>query len=136
MNRIGVVKSCKGNILKVCFDRPEGCAGCKGCEKGFMSPTELLTVFGKAEPGDLVSVRIPENKTLSAALLAYGLPLLLLLAGLFIASGAGLADGLILLCALAGMVIGYGISKLIEKQLRGHGDWCPTVEKIINKGMK
>jgi len=134
--RIGTVKTKKGEVLKVCFERPEGCAGCKGCEQGLMSKNELLTVFGKADVGDTVRVRIPENKTLRAALMAYGLPLVLLLAGLFIASNAGLSDGLTLLCSVAGLVLGYGISKLIEAKLRTVGDWCPVVEAVLVKGEK
>ncbi len=33
MIRTGFVKDKKGDQLRVCFDRPEACEGCKGCAK-------------------------------------------------------------------------------------------------------
>ena len=63
MERTGFVKEKKGDTLSVCFERPEACEGCRGCSKGLLPKKELLTVFGKAEIGDEVVVRMPEAKT-------------------------------------------------------------------------
>ena len=46
MVRTGIVKSKKGDMLRVCFETPEHCAGCRGCSRGFLPKHELLTVFG------------------------------------------------------------------------------------------
>ena len=51
MVRTGIVKSKKGDMLRVCFETPEHCAGCRGCSRGFLPKHELLTVFGQAEVG-------------------------------------------------------------------------------------
>ena len=53
MVRTGFVKEKKGEELRVCFERPDACEGCKGCSKGFLPRQELLTVFGRAEVGDV-----------------------------------------------------------------------------------
>ncbi|MBQ4552595.1 MAG: SoxR reducing system RseC family protein, partial [Clostridia bacterium] len=73
MIRTGFVKDKKGERLSVCFERPSSCEGCKGCAKGLMSKSELLTVFGEAEVGDIVDVEMPEGRVFQASLLAYGL---------------------------------------------------------------
>ena len=46
MVRTGIVKLKKGDMLRVCFETPEHCAGCRGCSRGFLPKHELLTVFG------------------------------------------------------------------------------------------
>ena len=82
MVRTGFVKEKKGDQLRVCFERPEACEGCKGCAKGLLPKSELLTVTGQAEIGDIVDVQMPEAQMLKATMLAYAMPLALLFVGL------------------------------------------------------
>ena len=119
MVRTGIVKLKKGDMLRVCFETPEHCAGCRGCSRGFLPKHELLTVFGQAEVG--------ESQAFKATLLAYALPLCTLLLGLLAGSALGLSDALTLLTALAGLAIGYLAAKLAEKSLRRSPKWRPTV---------
>ena len=133
MIRTGFVKEKKGEQLRVCFERPASCEGCKGCAKGLMSKSELLTVFGEAEVGDVVDVQMPENRILQASLLAYALPLLLLLAGLSAGYVMGLADIVSLLLALGGLFVGYMIVRMVENRLRTVKKWRPTVIAVYEK---
>ena len=130
MVRTGFVKEKRNGQLRVCFQRPEACEGCKGCAKGLLPRQELLTVFGQAEVGDVVDVQMPEARTLRATLLAYALPLALLLAGLCIASACGLSDGLTLLCALIGLALGVLAARGIDLRLRTDPKWRPTVVRV------
>lgn len=130
MVRTGFVKEKRNGQLRVCFQRPEACEGCKGCAKGLLPRQELLTVFGQAEVGDVVDVQMPEARTLKATLLAYALPLLLLLAGLGTASACGLSDGLTLLCALIGLALGVLVARGIDLRLRADPKWRPTVVRV------
>ncbi|MBQ9343339.1 MAG: SoxR reducing system RseC family protein [Clostridia bacterium] len=136
MERTGFVKEKKGDTLSVCFERPEACEGCRGCSKGLLPKKELLTVFGKAEIGDEVVVRMPEAKTLKASLLAYGAPLCGAVAGLLIASAAGAGDGITLVAAIAGMAVGYGAVRLFDVRLRKNDDWRPTVVAVVSQKEK
>ena len=43
MVRTGIVKSKKGDMLRVCFETPEHCAGCRGCS---LAGTRHNLVFG------------------------------------------------------------------------------------------
>lgn len=127
MIRTGFVKAKKGERLSVCFERPSSCEGCKGCSKGLMSKSELLTVFGEAEIGDIVDVQMPEGHVFQASLLAYALPLCVMIAGLALGSVMGLGDTVAFLIALAGLALGYGLTRVFEKYLSGNKNWRPSI---------
>lgn len=127
MIRTGFVKTKNGNKLSVCFERPSSCEGCKGCSKGLMSKDELLTVFGEADVGDLVDVQMPEGRIFQASLLAYALPLSMLIAGLAVGSLMGMSDTITFLMALAGLALGYVLARLAEGMLRKKKNWRPTI---------
>ena len=127
MTRTGFVKAKKGDRLSVCFERPSSCQGCKGCAKGMMGKSELLTVFGDAEVGDIVDVRMPDNQIFKASLLAYALPLAMLIAGLLIGDAMKLGDAVSLLFAVAGLALGYVLAHTAEKYLRKLPKWRPTI---------
>ena len=111
----------------MCFERPEACEGCRGCAKGILPKKELLTVFGQAEVGDQVDVRMSEAQTLKASLMAYAVPLCALLLGL--AAGALLkaSDLVTLLLALLGLGAGYLAVRAWERRLRANTQWRPEV---------
>ena len=134
MIRTGFVKEKKGDRLRVCFERPDACEGCKGCSKGFLPRQELLTVFGQADVGDIVDVQMPEARTLKASVLAYALPLALLLAGLLAGSALRLSDGLTLLFALAGLALGALAARGIDLRLRAKPQWRPSVINVYPAG--
>ena len=130
MVRTGFVKEKKGDTLRVCFERPEACEGCKGCAKGLLPKQELLSVYGQAEVGDIVDVRMPEAQTLKASMLVYAVPLVLLLAGLAGGYALHLSDGLTLLLALAGLALGYAAVKTVDRRLRAQDRWRPAVVNV------
>ena len=127
MIRTGFVKAKKGECLSVCFERPASCEGCKGCAKGLMKKSELLTVFGEAEVGDFVDVQMPEGHAFQAALLAYAVPLLFLIAGLVVGDALGMMEIWSLLLAVAGLLLGFVLVRLADKYLRTLKKWRPAV---------
>ena len=129
--RRGFVKEKKGSLLRVCFERPEACEGCKGCAKGLVPQRELLTVFGQAEVGDQVDVRMPEARTLKATLMAYAVPLLAMLAGLAVGFMLNCGDLVSLLLALGGLVAGYLAVRAFEMRLRRDPLGRPTVIGVV-----
>ena len=127
MIRTGFVKEKKGETLNVCFERPSSCEGCKGCAKGLMRKSELLTVYGDANVGDTVDVKMPENRVFQASLLAYALPLCGLIAFLMIGSLIGLSDTVSFFLALLGLAVGFGIGRVVEKILSKNKNWRPEI---------
>lgn len=133
MVRTGFVKAKKGDRLQVCFERPEHCAGCRGCSRGLLPKRELLTVWGQAEVGDTVEVQMREAQAFKATMLAYALPLCLLLLGLLAGYWLGLSDVLMLLTALLGLAIGYLAVKTIENHLQRSERWRPAVVVSVHR---
>jgi sigma-E factor negative regulatory protein RseC len=84
----GIVMESKDGIAVISIHDPDKCEECSAriyCKPG-NSKDRSLTVrdpFG-VHPGDKVRVVIKGGKILSASLLLYGFPLILLLAGIFI----------------------------------------------------
>lgn len=130
MIRTGFVKEKKGERLSVCFERPSSCEGCKGCAKGLMSKSELLTVFGEAEIGDIVDVQMPEGRVFQASLLAYALPLCVMIAGLALGTALGMSDTVSFLMALIGLALGYVLTRVFEKYLSGKKNWRPSIVAV------
>ena len=100
---------------------PGGCGGAAGDGLGLRcTEFRALNTLG-AQPGDWVSVAVPNQGPRVAALLAYGLPVLGLLAGAFLADLAGLGDGGAALAAVSGAVAAYVLGRALARlpALRG-----------------
>lgn len=132
MIRTGFVKEKKGDQLRVCFDRPEACEGCKGCAKGLLPKKELLTITGQAEVGDMVDVEMPEAQMLKASMLAYAMPLALFLIGLGVGSAARLSDGVTALIALVCLGLGYAAARVIDKKLGRRPRWKTAIVNVYS----
>ena len=81
MERTGEVIKVESGVLTVRFGRPEACERCGAC--GGEKHQTVIQISGDAKVGDLATVRVPEGHVAKASVLAYLLPLLGLLAGLF-----------------------------------------------------
>ena len=136
MIRTGFVKEKKGDQLRVCFDRPEACEGCKGCAKGLLPKKELLTITGQAEVGDMVDVEMPEAQMLKASMLAYAMPLALFLIGLGVGSAARLSDGVTALIALVCLGLGYLAARVIDKKLGRQPRWKTAIVNVYPMNKK
>ncbi|MDI3513799.1 MAG: sigma-E factor negative regulatory protein RseC [Rhodocyclaceae bacterium] len=109
--------------------------GCGRCdEPGGCRSVQLAHAFGGAEkvfalplsfpvkPGDQVVISIPDGAPLSAALAAYGLATVLLLAGAAVGSLLG-SDGRADLYGLVGGVVGLALAWSINKALPRSRNW-------------
>ena len=93
-----------------------------------------------AEPGQWVSLHMPESSVLRASAVLYGLPALTLILGA--AAGNSMAAGLCIgddpgtaLGAGAGMVVGLGIMWLLNRRLGGRAHYKPHMVSILGPGM-
>ena len=117
MTRTGKVVSAENGRIKVCFERPEMCAKCGQCSQ---NQETLIELEGEADAGDMVEVDLPEGDLLRVSLFAYVIPLIALLAGLYLGdllfhSETGQAVCAVILTALStGIVIWY--DRRLKKQ--------------------
>ena len=136
MIETGTVVAAQGGKLTVEFERPEACEHCGQCDGH--RHAHRVQVPGAARPGDRVALEMPEGRIAQASLLAYTLPLLLLLGGLLcaeplrpsLAPGMG-QDVFAALCAAAGLAVGLAILALADRFLRGREGWQPRVVAVI-----
>ena len=111
MLRSGKVVAGENGVLEVCFERPEACAHCGAC--GGQKEETLVKIPGNVPVGRWIDVNMPEGQVLKASVLAYVMPLLMLLGGLALGSALFKNEAL---CALTGIVC-MGLSWLILRGL-------------------
>ena len=115
----------------ISYIRPEACAKCGGC--GGMSQTGTIDLKADCRVGDWVKVCLPDGRFMSATLLAYVIPLIGFLAGLFL--GYRLS-GENELWAVAGALAGIAVCavglRLNEKRIAGKPEWTPHVAEVYD----
>ena len=130
MIRTGRVVQTDKDVLKVCFSRLDACGSCGMCGGG--RDDAVVSIQGLARVGDVVEVDMPDAQVLKVSAIAYVIPLLALLLGLWLGSilfarqemaafGLGL---LALLLAYAGL-------KLFDRKLGKRARWQPKLIRVL-----
>jgi len=103
------------------------CASCEAC----VFQSELKTIARNligAKPGQKVLIESCSSKVYGAIALVYVLPILLALAGYFLAYAAGAKEGVCILCTFLGVLLG-GVVIVMSQRLRR--DKTPITFNII-----
>lgn len=132
MNRVGRVVERGSGSISVCFERPEACEHCGQCT-GQKEHT-LVTVRGDAPLGSMVEVAMPEGRVLGASVLAYVLPLLLLLAGIGLGSLFSDREWVCALTGLAAMGCAWFVLRTVEKRMRKKNVGQPELVAVRSEG--
>ncbi len=120
----GEVMDCVGGVARV---RPRSRAGCPRCAAGAgcgaglnawllsdrLDLVDCTYDDGIPEPGETVTVEIEEASLLAAAALAYGIPLLGLVAGAVSARWVGGGELTEVLAAVTGLILGGVVARLL-----------------------
>ena len=131
MIKFGQVKTYneKTGVAMIEYVRPDACAKCGACQS--LNKTGSIELKCDCEAGDWVRIVMPEKNFMGAMGIAYGIPLVLFLAGLALGYMlSGHSEG----WALAGSFIGLAVSliclKINEKRIAGKPDWTPHVDMV------
>ena len=133
MLRSGKVVAAENGVLEVCFERPEACAHCGQCA-GQKKET-LVKVPGDAPVGRWIDVDMPEGQVLKASMLAYVMPLLMLLGGLALGSVIFENDLLKALTGIVCMGLSWLVLRLIDKNMRHRDRWQPKIVNVHDEGV-
>ena len=134
----GIVMQVKEKTMIVEFERSEACAKCGACQHG-QKQAMLMEVqrIGDVAIGDKVQVQLPESTLLKASFIAYGIPLLMLMAGLlggsYVAEALGLQGNPDHYAAIAGIALAglsFTVIRLTEKKRGESGEYAPKVVGI------
>lgn len=132
MIRTGRVVEIREGQVEVCFNRPEACEHCGGCT-GQKHKT-LVTIREEAPLGSLVDVEMPAKQVFKASLLAYAIPIALLLLGLAVGMMLFKSEGGAALFGILCMALSWGILRLTEKLLQKKHSWQPHIVAIHEEG--
>ena len=133
MRQPGEITQVRNGMVQVTFCRPEACAACNACEGG--KREHSVWIRGEGRVGEIAVVEMPEKIVAKASLLAYGLPLITLIAGLLLGSAlSGGGDTGTAAGALAGLAAGLLILKITERGRTGAEEWTPRIVEILEKG--
>ena len=124
MLRTGRVVGVLDGEVEVCFERPEACARCGACTGH--KHESLVKIPGDAPVGSWVDVDMPEAQVLKASLLAYVIPLVMLLAGLALGSVLFSNEMLWAATGVLFMGISWALLHVIDKKARRAG-WQPRI---------
>ena len=131
MLRTGKVVAASGGELEVCFERPEACAHCGAC--GGQKEKTLVKLSGDVPVGRWIDVDMPEGQVLKASMLAYVMPLLMLLGGLALGSVLFEKEIFWALTGVVCMGASWLILRLIEKRMKQKSVWQPKVVNIYGE---
>lgn len=130
MNREAKVVLKDGRLVAE-LTRTEACASCGACRHG---KEEVLTVDlpeGDFIEGEMVELTLEDGRVTQASLIAYGIPLLGLIAGIFLGGIFG-GDGMRLLMGLLLTALSYLAVRLIGGRMENSGNYRP---KALRCGM-
>lgn len=136
MERIGeVVKILENGRAVVRFERTKACKNCKMCANAGENHalTEVENTL-RTKVGDAVEISLHSKSLLQATLIAYGIPLLMLLIGVVVGSMWSDAVG-----AIAGIVLAlaaFAILRLLEPRFSRMTTFKPRMIDIIETADK
>ena len=128
MLRTGKVVAAADGMLEVCFERPEACARCGAC--GGQKAEALVRIPGDVPVGRWIDVDMPEKQVLKASLLAYVIPILLLLAGIALGSVLFEQEALWAVTGLLCMAVSWFILRWIDGKTSQNTAWQPRIIKV------
>lgn len=137
MDEKGTITKMDGDTMTVAFERSDMCARCGACKHAKEQMLLVIERDKRAREGDLVKVALPENRMLQAAFLAYGIPLIALIAGLVLGwklpawfSLPGNPDLYALGAGGALAILSYILLRLTEPRRAASGVYAPKVIDI------
>ena len=130
-DHIGLVTSVTDGTAQIRFLRGSACAHCGACLTVGDSEMEisLPNTLG-AKEGDRVAVDLSPKRVVQASLIAYAVPLVLLITGVYI--GSRYADWAGLALGIAACGISYLILRVVEKKSAKNKRFQPRMTRILD----
>lgn len=118
--------------VTVLYSRPEACEKCGAC--GGKGRDQSIILKGDSKIGQWVRVELPDNRFLRATALAYVIPLLCFLGGLFAGYALFHQNEL---AAFIGSLLGLGVGVLLlraaDRRIAGKPEWTPRITAVYEQ---
>lgn len=132
MTEIGFVDKVSNGITTVRVAKKSACGeNCASCKGGCTPSERVLEVKNPigAEQGERVVLELPEGRLLTAAFLAYILPLLFMIAGCILADFFYDSEWQMVLGGSVSFAIGFLLAKIISK--RGREKYMAEIVRVL-----
>jgi len=127
---VGLVTAVQDGDARIRFLRGSACARCGACLSVGESEMEItLPKALGAKEGDRVVVDLSPGRVVQASLLAYAIPLLLLIAGVLI--GSRIADWAGLALGVGACGLGYLVLRAVDRRSAKKRRFQPRMERIL-----
>lgn len=138
----GRVVAVEGDEVWIETIRTSSCSGCSarsGCGQGLLAKVKdgtrshiRLQTDLKLVVDDEVILGLPEQAFIRSSFLAYGLPLLMLIAAVLLADSVfALAEPWVIVAALLGLASGFFVVRLISQLSLARDDFQPEILRVI-----
>ncbi len=124
----GKVISVKGNIAEISMIAGDSCSSCPA--RGSCRLSEGIRVIDAdnsigAKQGDIVRIEIAGKAGLSAALIIFGIPVIMAVVGLIISSGMSETSRIAI--TVAGLIFGLVIAKIVDRISGNKRNFIPYI---------
>ena len=126
MKRIAKVVEHEGRLMAE-VERTEACQHCRACDLGTSKSVYMELPKGDYKPGDKVELELGDNRLAGASLIAYGIPMVLFLAGIAVGAVFFTSEVAQIILALFGLAIGLGLVMITESRRKASGKYAPKV---------
>lgn len=139
MEQVGFVRKTVKDRAELEVRRVSGCGGCKGCAASCEVKTHVITLKNNlnAKVGDLVELEGEPKNILKYAFIAYMIPFIFLIVGIFAGSSYFKAHGnpnyeiLSFLVGLVSLVVSYFVVKLFDKRIAENDEDAIRMTRIL-----
>lgn len=125
MNRTAQVVTVNGKLMAR-ITRTDVCQRCGACQHGHEEERLYPLPKGDFAEGDTVEITLPDSGALVGSLIAYGIPVACLIAGLVIANALHLPDLAQIAVALAFLAASFFAIRALEPRIRKSGRFTPS----------
>lgn len=134
MLELGKVTAVMNDNVQVQFKRTSACDKCRACsiDQGGKVSITLKNDLG-AKVGDIVEVEIWEKAVTLSYLIVFGIPLVMLLLGIILASMARFNELYSIITAASSLVFGFLIVFVIDKIIGKNQRFAPKIIKVYNQ---
>lgn len=127
---IGLVTAVVDGSVRIRFQRSSACARCGAClTVGDCEMEITLPNTVGVKEGDRVAVDLSPKRLVQASLLAYAVPLVLLIGGVLL--GSRYADWAGLVLGVFACGIGYLILRVVDRRSAKKRSFQPRIERIL-----
>ncbi len=128
---MGVVVALSGQEATLNFSRSKMCAHCGACLSAGPQQMEMTlpNTLG-AKIGDTVSVELGGRQVAGASMIAYLIPLALLLLGVW--AGSRFSEIAAVCCGLGGWALSFVVLRVIDRRLKRRNSFQPVMREILS----